>query len=309
LRSLEIGGLYYYVHPLNDHPGYSNDYLNRISWQASDKFRSPIPDPARVFDKLFASNAQGTAALRYLHSRKKSVLDALHKDATRMKVRLPANYHPVLDAYLDTVREVETQVTAQTGGAMCTPTFPRPVGDYSGAERNYVQRFQSMHQMLVMAFQCDLVNAATFMYGPGVSDSMSFADIIGAGAAHHTVAHNMGDAAQINRLKMINRVQTGLLADLLTKLKAANVLKDTLVLYGSDMSDGNAHLGQNLPMLLCGQGADLKFGQEIGSSDATAKRPLSDLHLEVLRLLNVTSVTSFGSGACLNTAAPLGIRA
>jgi hypothetical protein len=242
LRSLEIGGLYYYVHPLNDHPGYSNDYLNRISWQASDKFRSPIPDPARVFDKLFASNAQGTAALRYLHSRKKSVLDALHKDATRMKVRLPANYHPVLDAYLDTVREVETQVTAQTGGAMCTPTFPRPVGDYSGAERNYVQRFQSMHQMLVMAFQCDLVNAATFMYGPGVSDSMSFADIIGAGAAHHTVAHNMGDAAQINRLKMINRVQTGLLADLLTKLKAANVLKDTLVLYGSDMSDGNAHL-------------------------------------------------------------------
>lgn len=30
IRSLEIGGIYYHVHPLNDHPGYSNDYLNRI---------------------------------------------------------------------------------------------------------------------------------------------------------------------------------------------------------------------------------------------------------------------------------------
>ena len=59
-------------------------------------------------------------------------------------------------------------------------------------------------------------------------------------------------------------------------------------------------------MLLCGGGTDLKFGQEIGS--ALVRRPLSDLHMEIASLLNVTAVTSFGSGVCANTGQPLGIR-
>ena len=53
MRSLEVGAPYYHVHPLNDHPGYSNDYLNRISWQTDDTFRSPIGDPRQMFDKIF----------------------------------------------------------------------------------------------------------------------------------------------------------------------------------------------------------------------------------------------------------------
>ena len=52
LRSLEVGAPYYHVHPLSDHPGYSNDYLNRISWQSADSFRSPIADPRQMFDSL-----------------------------------------------------------------------------------------------------------------------------------------------------------------------------------------------------------------------------------------------------------------
>lgn len=115
----------------------------------------------------------------------------------------------------------------------------------------------------------------------------------------------LGAPASVERLKQMNRVQVGLLADLLEKLKTANLLKETLVLYGSDMSDGNVHLSENLPMLLCGDGADLRFGQEIVPA---ARRPLSDLHLEIFGLLGVTSVTSFGSGVCKNTGQPLGIR-
>jgi hypothetical protein len=241
LRSIEIGGLYYYIHPLNDHPGYSNDYLNRIAWQTADKFRSPIPDPKQLFQKLFSVDNSGAATIAFLHSRKKSVLDHLYKDADRLGKRLPASYKPVLDSYMETVREVELEVGNQNKPA-CAPGFGSPTADFSNANTNYVLRFQLHHQILVMAMQCGLTNVGTIMYGPGVSDSMTFPETLGGGAGHHTCAHHGGTAAQIDRLKVINRIHTGLLADLLKRLKDTNLLAETLVLYGSDMSDGNVHL-------------------------------------------------------------------
>ena len=303
MHSLEIGGLYYHVHPLNDHPGYSNDYLNRICWQAIDKFRSPIPDPAQMFQKLFGAEAGSAAQINYLHDRKRSILDSMHKDATRLSSRLPATYRPVLSSYLDTVREVELGLgTVST----CTPNLSRPTQDFVGPNTNYALRFQLMHQMIVLAMQCGLTNVATIMYGPGVSGQLTFPEALGAGADHHASAHHGGTAGSIARLKQINLVQVGLLADLLDRLRTANLLDGTLVMYGSDMSDGNVHLTENLPVLLCGGGTDLKFGQEIGSP--LVRRPLSDLHVEIASLLNVTSVTSFGSGVCASTGQPLGIR-
>ncbi len=304
LRSLEVGGIYYQVHPLNDHPGYSNDYLNRISWQAVDKFRSPIPDPAQMFAKLFGGEAGTAAQLSYLHQRKRSVLDQLHKDATRLKTRLPASYAPVLDSYMTTVREVEMGL--QTGAPTCTPTLPRPMQDFVAPNTNYSLRFQLMHQMIVLAMQCGLTNVATLMYGPGVSELITFPEALGGGNGHHACAHHGGTQGSIDRLKAMNLVQVNLLADLLEKLRAANLLDETLVMYGSDMSDGNVHLTENLPVLLCGGGADLKWGQPIGVR--TTRRPLSDLHREIASLLNVTAVTSFGSGVCASTGMPLGIR-
>lgn len=303
LRSLEVGGLYYHVHPLNDHPGYSNDYLNRICWQAIDKFRSPIPDPAQLFQKLFGAEAGSAAQINYLHDRKRSILDSMHKDATRMSTRLPATYRPVLLSYMDTVREVEMGLgTVST----CTPGFGKPSQDFSAPNTNYVLRFQLMHQMIVLAMQCGLTNVATLMYGPGVSESLNFPESLGGGAGHHAVAHHGGTQSSIDRLKQVNQLQVGLLADLLEKLRTAGLLNETLVMYGSDMSDGNVHLTENLPMLLCGAGADLKFGQEIGSP--AVRRPLSDLHMDIARLLDVNALSSFGSGGCASTGQTLGVR-
>lgn len=303
IRSLEIGGIYYHVHPLNDHPGYSNDYLNRISWQTPDRFRSPIPNPAQLFDKLFGGQEGSAAQIAWLHARKKSVLDAMHRDANRLAGRLPSSYRPVLTSYMETVREVEQGL--QQGGFSCTPNLGRPTQDFSNPNANYQLRFHLMHQLVVLAMQCGLTNAATIMYGPGVSEELSFAEQLGSGLGHHAVAHHQQNASSIERLKQMNRLQVGLLADLLQKLKSANLLDETVVLYGSDMSDGNVHYTENLPMLLCGAGSDLRFGQEIVPA---SRRPLSDLHLEIFRLLGMSNMTSFGSGACASTGQPLGLR-
>ncbi len=304
LRSLEIGGLYYHQHLLNDHPGYSHDYLNRISWQAADKFRTPVANPVRLFEQLFTDGSVKSAAyLEYLRKRRMSVLDHLHGDATRLSSRLPSEYGPVLESYMQTVRELEQQIGTPLQSCPGAPLTP--MGNFDDANANYVRRFELMHEMLAVALGCGLIHVASIMYGPAVSDGLDFSESIGPGAGHHTCAHHGGDAARIERLKQMNRLQVGLLANLLKRLDERALLDDTLVLYGSDMSDGDKHHPENLPVLLCGGRSDLKLGQEIGSKDQ--RRPLSDLHMDILGLMGVKSKTSFGSGECMSTGASLGL--
>lgn len=303
LRSLEVGAPYYHVHPLNDHPGYSNDYLNRISWQSDDRFRSPIADPRQMFEKLFATDDNGAARIRHLHDRKQSILDHLHKDATRLSERLPGEYRPVLDSYLQTVREVETQLD-DNATSTCTPSFAAPAGDFIDFQSRYRERFQLMNQMVVAGMQCGLVNASTFMYGPSSSDLIC-AEVLGDGVGHHGCAHSRGDGALIQRLRNMNLVHMTLLADLLTRLEGAGLLDSTLVLAGSDMSDGDLHTTENLPVVLCGNGSDLRFGEAVSGG----RRPLSDLHVDIMRLVGITPPDVWGDGELTSTQQALPIRA
>jgi hypothetical protein len=303
LRSLEVGAPYYHVHPLNDHPGYSHDYLNRISWQSDDAFRSPIADPRQMFARLFATGDRGAAYVRYLHARRQSVLDHLHRDATRLQARMPASARPVLDTYMESVRDVERQLDDGSSGATCTSPDAAPTADFSDRDANYTLRYQLMHRMIALSMQCGSVNVATLMYGPSSSD-LVVGESLGGGHGHHTCAHNRGDPALIDRLRRMNVLQAGLLAHLLGELRNVGVLDSTLVLYGSDMSDGDLHLTTNLPVLLCGGGSDLRFGQAIGA--ASSPRPFADLQLEILQLLGVT-LPSWGDGAAASTGQPTGI--
>ncbi len=303
LRSLEVGAPYYHVHPLDDHPGYSNDYLNRISWQSADRFRSPIAAPRQMFDKIFAASAEGQAQIEYLHARKASVLDHLHRDASRLSGRLPRGYRPVLDEYMTTIREVEGQL-GQGANEGCQAPFAAPTTDFADPQRNYVQRYQLMNQMVAVAMQCGAINAATFMYGPSSSD-LTGAEVLGNGPGHHSIAHNGGNAALQTRLRGMTRMHTGLLNHLLTQLRDRGLLDSTIVLYGSDMSDGDLHATTNIPTVVFGAGSDLRFGQTIGS--AAASRPHTDLLVELGSLFNLQGA-SFGEGVMQGTGQPIGLR-
>ena len=103
----------------------------------------------------------------------------------------------------------------------------------------------------------------------------------------------------------MNAVHTGLLAHLLTELKTTNLLDFTLVMYGSDMSDGDQHTTDNIPTLLCGAGSDLKFGTEVNDG----RRPMSDLHVDIFRLLNIPEINNWEEGEIASTMQPLSIRA
>ena len=86
-----------------------------------------------------------------------------------------------------------------------------------------------------------------------------------------------------------------LLAELLKGLKSvkegdAKLLDRTMVLYGSNLGDANAHSTTNLPTLFAGGG--FKHGQHL-AFDRSRNYPLPNLFVSVLQRLGIEAA-SFG---------------
>jgi hypothetical protein len=69
----------------------------------------------------------------------------------------------------------------------------------------------------------------------------------------------MGNMAMLDKVREINCLHMRLFAEFLTKMKAtqegdSNLLDQSMIVYGSGLSDGNVHTHDQLPTVLAGRG-------------------------------------------------------
>ena len=64
-----------------------------------------------------------------------------------------------------------------------------------------------------------------------------------------------------------------------------DLLHDTMVLFGSGISDGNRHNHDDLPMLLLGEGGGAAVGR--GYVDVGGAAPAANLYLSVMRAMGL----------------------
>ncbi|HND56723.1 MAG TPA: DUF1552 domain-containing protein, partial [Pirellulaceae bacterium] len=107
---------------------------------------------------------------------------------------------------------------------------------------------------------------------------------------HHDLSHHGGDKAKQEKIQQINRFHTTQLAYFLRRLKEtregdSNLLDRSLIVYGSGISDGNAHNHDNLPVLLAGRaGGQVVAGRHVKYKNGT---PLTNLYLTMLDMYGV----------------------
>ncbi|MFZ4795052.1 MAG: hypothetical protein ACOYLN_13070, partial [Blastocatellia bacterium] len=64
-----------------------------------------------------------------------------------------------------------------------------------------------------------------------------------------------------------------------------NLLDNSMIVYGSGLSDGNRHLHENLPILLAGRGGNsIRTGRHIRTPEGT---PVTNLYLSLLERMGV----------------------
>ena len=262
--------------------GYSCAYQFNISWHTESMPMNPETDPRAVFERLFgdASSDQSQAARDNRQAMQKSVLDFVLGDAGDLNSKLGAADSHKMDQYLTAVRELEKRVESVSQTAIKPPpgvTAPPMFEDFE-------QHLDLMFDMIVLALQTDSTRIFTFILSHEGGNRPY--PMIGISDGHHELSHHANDPVKLAKLAKIDLFHTKKMAQFLGKIKAVqegdgNMLDNSMILFGSGLSDGNRHLPDHLPIVLCGGGGgSLSPGRHIAAPGGSA--PLNNLYLAML---------------------------
>lgn len=263
--------------------GYSCAYSNTVSWASPT---TPMPlemNPRAVFERLFGDGETTDPAARALQARQdRSILDFVRADAARLGTGLGVSDKRKLSEYLDAVREIEVRIQKiekQDPNAVTLPTLDRP----AGIPPTFEEHINLMFDLMTIAFQADLTRVITLMIGRE-GGNRTYRNI-GVPDAHHGLSHHFNDAAKIAKLQKIDEHHVTQLALFLSKLQATKegdgtLLDNSMIMYGSSLSDGNRHEHVDLPCVLAGGGGGrFKGGRHIQYKKGT---PMTNLFLSML---------------------------
>lgn len=271
--------------------GYSCAYTSNISWADA---KTPLPklyDPGVIFDILFSGfDPEATAEEQAKRRAKRlSVIDYASGQVEALQSKLGKTDRDKLDQYLTGLRDLEKRLTAENTEAVCSlPAM------FSGAYPDFTTHVDLMTELMVLAFQCDQTRIITFMLeNAGSYRNYSF---IGAPGAHHEISHHMDNPENFAKLEIIDRWEIAQFAKLLQKLKSApegdgTLLDNCVVFLSSEISDGNKHNHDNLPVLLAGRaGGKLTPGRHVVLGD---KPPIANLFISIADMFGV-KLETFG---------------
>lgn len=246
--------------------GYPCAFTNQISFTEAGVPMPKIQSVSDIYDRLFAGS-DPTATSEEIARRaalRVSALDVIIDQASAIQPRLSAHDRPKLQQYLDSVREVERRVQLTIDNPVqCNNTPPaEPEGDDA-----YIE---TLSDLVALAFQCDATRVISLQWGnAGSGRNYGFYNPI-VNDGHHNISHHQSVAEQIDKLRFIDTWEMEKLAYLLSKLSTMQdfdgktVLENSLIFYSSEISDGDRHNHDNMPVLLMGNaGGAIPSGRHI----------------------------------------------
>lgn len=270
--------------------GYSCAYSNSISWKNAT---TPMPKeihPRLVFDRLFGNSLTSGGPSRRSRIRQ-SVLDLVAEQSADLKHRLGTTDKQKLDQYFTSVREIEqriSRVAQPRNEEVAAPEFATP----EGLPETVQDHIRLMYDLMVLAFQTDTTRIITFMSANEGSNRPY--RMVGVNSGHHELSHHRSDPDKVAQLEKIDLFLVGEFAKFLTKLRETpdgkgNLLDNSMVMYGSGLSDGNRHRHDDLPIILAGRGGGtIKTGRHVVLPQGA---PLNNLFLSMLDRMNASAPT------------------
>jgi hypothetical protein len=136
--------------------------------------------------------------------------------------------------------------------------------------------------MVALAYQANLTRVFSFMMAAEGSN-MTY-NHIGVSDAFHPVSHHQNDPKRMDTCTKIQTYNTSVFAKFLTKLQKmpdgdGTMLDHSIILFGSNMSNSNAHNHDPLPTAVIGGWKTVKGGQHLKYPEHTT---LANLHVTLL---------------------------
>lgn len=229
---------------------------NRLSYAGSNMPIPPENDPAAMFDRLFSEFGVDQAELARLRAERRSVLDVLSSQTEALQAKVGASDIAKMDAHLEGIREIEKRLDLDgaTGEHCEVPDQTAPRDPLATAAYPEVSALQL--ELLTMAFACDLTRSATLMWNGSTSgQTFPWLDIA---ESHHDLSHE-GDSNEDAQQKLtsINTWYAEQFSAFVQMLAAVpegdgSMLDNTIVLWGNELSKGNSHQIDPIPLVMAG---------------------------------------------------------
>src|SRR5687768_17417952 len=277
--------------------GLSMIYGSSVSWLSPTKPATKEVYPSRTFDRLV-----GDGSGRPLD---RSILDEVRRESQSLKSKISRGDNEKLTEYLESIRDIEKRIERASKEeriegwrpTLAQPDMPRPANELP---QNVPDHMKLMLDLIVLAFQMDKTRVATLMLNNDLSQ-MNFKFLEGVqGALHLDLTHN-GRAADKEAMYLkTNQFHARQFAYLVKRLKeidegGQSLLDNSLLLFCSNLFDGDRHQADHMPMLLAGRaGGTLKTGRILDYMDRgdDARRACS-LYLSLMDRMGV-HVPEFG---------------
>jgi Protein of unknown function (DUF1552). len=263
--------------------GYTRLYGSHIAWSSPTTPLAREINPHSAYERLFRASApQGDAGkLDTL------LLDQVLGDAKRLRSQVGSADQVRIDEYLSVVRSLEQRL--QRAGSPARAAWKTRVPLDAKAiptehPKDHAEHVRLMLDIIAVAFQSDTTRVSTFMFGNAVSN-VSFRFLEGVSAGHHDVSHHQNNEDKLRQYQLINRWHVAQYAYLLNRLRGmkegdSTVLDNSMILFGSALSDGNKHDPHKLPLVLAGRaGGRIAAGQHLVCPPDT---PAANLYVSML---------------------------
>jgi hypothetical protein len=195
----------------------------------------------------------------------KSVLDAVMDDAHALQPKMSSGDRKKLDEYLESVRDIEKRIDRagkeeRLEGwrpTLAQPNMPRPADEIP---QNPPDHMKMMMDLMVLAFQMDKTRIVTLMLNNDLSQ-MNFKFLEGVrGALHLDLTHN-GHSPELEAMYLkTNQFHMQQLVYFVNRLRAIDeggqsLLHNSLLMFASNLYDGDAHGADQMPIVLAGKAA------------------------------------------------------
>jgi BMFP domain-containing protein YqiC len=267
-----------------------NTNARSLSWTGSGVGIPPEEKASDVFKQLFL---QGTpeeveAQIRDLDTGR-SILDAVADQAKDLQRKVGARDRSRLDQYFTSVRDLEHRLQESRGWESKPKPVVKatvPVDPTSPAQ--YMAKVKVMYDLARLAFETDSTRSITLMLN---SVGTPVVEIRGETITedYHNLSHHGKAEDKLAQLKVLDQWQMKLLAGLFHDLKSVRegeetLMDRTMVLYGSNLGDANAHSTSNMPTLFAGGG--FRHGQHL-AFDRNKNYPLPNLFVSMLQRMGI----------------------
>jgi hypothetical protein len=295
--------------------------INAGNFEATSPY-NPIPprlDPQVIWTDLFGSLSTATpgSAVDPIAARKKSILDFVDKKYVTLSARLGAADKMKLDQHLTKLREIEQSimVTTQTT-ATCSAPVKVDTSDYnpaSGVKADdsgavvdkstdaaipKVGKF--MMDMIVMALACDITGVASLQWSD--TEAKHTFPWLNLNNHHHYYQHDGGfqpvQCAQIDtwysqqHLYLIQQMAA-------VDMGGHSLLDESVIYFGSEISEPPTHKKVNMPFMLAGGGGGLRTGRWVSYPGSPSHNGL------LVSILNLFGDTRTSQGTSQYTGGPL----